>query len=131
MCLAPHVFVEPESIAGVAAAREAFGSGDMARRMLAYHDDPVATFGGWHDAWASDEFRSWNIEDRLGGVTAPVLAIQGRDDQYGTLAQLDAIEAGVSGPFERIELDGIGHSPHTEARADVVAALVEFVVGLT
>jgi pimeloyl-ACP methyl ester carboxylesterase len=129
-CLAPHVFVEPASIAGIEQARVVFESTDMSNRMVRYHHDPVATFRGWNDVWLNEQFRSWNIEDRLGGITAPVLAIQGRDDQYGTVAQLDAIEAGVAGPFERLVLDGIGHSPHTEARGDVVTAIAQFVVGL-
>ncbi len=129
-CLAPHVFVEAESIAGIEQARAVFESTDMSDRMARYHRDPVATFRGWNDVWLNEQFRTWNIEERLGGVTAPVLAIQGCDDQYGTLAQLDAIEAGISGPFQRLELDGIGHSPHTEARDDVVSAIAQFVLGL-
>lgn len=126
VCLAPHVFVEPESIAGIEEARTVFASTDMADRMGRYHRDPMATFRGWNDVWLSDEFRTWNIEDRLAGISAPVLAIQGADDQYGTLAQLDAIEAGVSGRFERLVLEGVGHSPHTEARHDVVSAIAAF-----
>lgn len=131
VCLAPHVFVERESIAGIEQARVVFESSDMADRMARYHRDPAATFRGWNDVWLSEQFRSWNIEDRLVGVTAPVLAIQGRDDQYGTLAQLDAIERGVSGTFDRLVLDGVGHSPHTEARDEVVTAITEFVTGIT
>lgn len=130
VCLAPHVFVEPESIAGIEQARIVFESSDMAQRMARYHRDPVATFRGWNDVWLSEEFRSWNIEDRLAGITAPVLAIQGLDDQYGTLAQLDAIEAGVSGAFERLVLEGVGHSPQFEARDRVVAAMTEFVLAV-
>ena len=128
-CLAPHVFVEQESIAGIEAARQVFESTDMADRLARYHDDPVATFRGWNDVWLSPAFRSWNIEDRLPGVTAPVLLIQGVDDQYGTLAQLDAIERGVSSPCERLVLAG-GHAPHLDARGDVVAAIAEFVARL-
>ena len=95
--------------------------------MGRYHDDPVATFRGWNDVWLSDEFRAWNIEDRLAGISAPVLAIQGVDDQYGTLAQLDAIESGVAGEFERVVLEEVGHSPHTEAHDAVVKTIAEFV----
>ncbi len=128
--LAPHVFVEPESVAGVATARRAFEATDMARKMLRYHDDPVATFRGWNDIWASDAFRSWNIEDRLPGVTAPVLVVQGLADQYGTVEQVDRIESGVGGPFERLVLDGAGHSPHLdepELVGEVVARFVSSV----
>lgn len=127
VCLAPHVFVEPESIAGIARARSLFESTEMAERMGRYHDDPVATFRGWNDVWLSDVFRTWNIEDRLAGISDPVLAIQGVDDQYGTLAQLEAIESGVAGRFESVMLEGVGHSPHTEAHDDVVRAIAEFV----
>jgi pimeloyl-ACP methyl ester carboxylesterase len=130
VCLAPHVFVEPESTAGIEQARVAFESSDMAERMGRYHRDPVATFRGWNDVWLSEQFRAWNIEERLTGITAPVLAIQGLDDQYGTLAQLDAIEAGVSGGFDRLVLEGVGHSPHLESRDRVVSAIAEFVLAL-
>ncbi len=128
VCLAPHVFVEPESISGIEQARTVFESSEMGERMARYHHDPVATFRGWNDVWLSDEFRRWSIEDRLAGVAAPVLAIQGRRDQYGTLAQLDAIEAGVSGAFDRLVLEGAGHSPHLDARHEVVAAIAAFVL---
>lgn len=126
VCIAPHVFVEPESIAGVASAREAFEGADMARRMRLYHDDPVATFRGWNDVWASEEFRSWNIEDRLPGITAPVLVVQGLGDQYGTVEQVERIEAGVGGPTERLVLEGAGHAPHLDERARVGDAIAGF-----
>ena len=129
-CLAPHVFVEPESIVGIEQTRVVFESTDMSNRMARYHRDAAATFRGWNDVWLNEQFRSWNIEDRLGGITAPVLAIQGRGDQYGTLAQLDAIESGVAGPFDRLVLDEVGHSPHTQTRDDVVAAIAQFVLDL-
>ena len=128
VCLAPHVFVEHESIAGIERARDSFESGGMVDRMRRYHRDPTATFRGWNDVWLSDGFRSWNIEDRLAGITAPVLAIQGLDDQYGTLAQLDALEAGVSGAFERLVLAGVGHAPHAQARSEVVTAIARFLL---
>ena len=130
VCLAPHVFVEDESIAGIEAARTTFETTDMAVKMARYHDDPTATFRGWNDAWLSPEFRSWNIEDRLPGVDAPVLLVQGDADDYGTFAQLDAIERGVGGRVARLELSGVGHAPQLEARDEVVAAIVEFVAGL-
>lgn len=126
VCIAPHVFVEPESIAGIEAARRQFESTGMAAKMGRYHDDPGATFRGWNDAWLSEGFRSWNIEDRLGGIAAPTLLIQGGSDQYGTLAQLAAIEAGVSGPCERFVVDGAGHAPHLEARAAVLDEVARF-----
>jgi pimeloyl-ACP methyl ester carboxylesterase len=129
VCLAPHVFVEPESIAGIEAAREAYRATDLRAKLGRYHDDPDATFRGWNDVWLSEPFRSWNIEDRLPGVDAPTLLVQGTADQYGTLAQLDAIERRVRGRVRRLVVDGAGHSPHLDACDDVVAAIAEFVAG--
>ena len=77
--------------------------------------------------WLSDAFRSWNIEDRLPAIGVPVLLVQGTADQYGTLAQIDAIEAGVTGRCERLVVDGAGHSPQLDARDEVVAAAAAFV----
>jgi pimeloyl-ACP methyl ester carboxylesterase len=127
ICLAPHVFVEDASIAGIAAARDVFESSDMAAKLGRYHAVPEATFWGWNDVWLSDDFRDWNIEDRLPDIAAPTLLVQGTDDQYGTLAQLDAIESGVRGPVERLVIEGAGHSPHLDARAEVVTAIARFV----
>jgi pimeloyl-ACP methyl ester carboxylesterase len=129
VCLAPHVFVEPDSVAGVAAAVATFESTDMAERMLRYHDDPEATFRSWSDIWASDEFRSWNIEERLPAISAPVYVVQGTADRYGTVAQVDAIAVGLSGPCDRLVLEGVGHAPHLEARGRVVDAVAAFVRG--
>jgi pimeloyl-ACP methyl ester carboxylesterase len=125
--LAPHVFVEDLSVASIAEARDAFDTTDLRERMARYHRDPEATFRLWNDIWLAPEFRDWNIEDVLPGVTAPVLAIQGEHDQYGTLAQIDAIEAGVSGPFERVVLDA-RHAPHIEAPEETLRAAAEFIL---
>lgn len=124
--LAAHVFVEPESIRGISQARSTFESTDMRERMGRYHDDPEATFRGWNDVWLSDEFRDWSIEDRLPAVAAPTLAVQGTGDDYGTVAQLDAIERSIGARLERLVLDDVGHSPHLEAPDRVVAAIVDF-----
>ena len=113
--LAPHVFVEDRSIAGIEAARVAFAETDLAERLARYHRSAESTFRGWNDVWLSPEFRSWNIEERLPSIGCPVLLVQGADDQYGSLAQLDAIERGVAGPCRRVVLPGVGHSPHLEA----------------
>ena len=125
-CLAPHVFVEPESIAGIEAARDAFDGSDMVDRMRRYHRDPEATFRGWNDVWLSPEFRDWDITDRLAAIDVPVLLVQGTADQYGTFAQLDAIAARVAGPVAQVRIDGAGHSPHVDARDEVVAAVTDW-----
>lgn len=131
VCIAPHVFVEDETIVGIEAARITFETSDLAARLGRYHDDPDATFRGWNDVWLSAEFRHWNIEDRLSGIDAPVLLVQGSDDDYGTLAQLDAIERGVRGRCTRLVLGGAGHAPHLDARDDVVAAIAGFATSVS
>jgi pimeloyl-ACP methyl ester carboxylesterase len=96
---------------------------DLPARLGRHHRDGDATFWGWNEIWLSPEFRAWNIEGYLGGVTCPVLCIQGLDDRYGTLAQLDAIDAGVAGRCDRVVLADCGHSPHLERPAATLAAV--------
>jgi pimeloyl-ACP methyl ester carboxylesterase len=128
--LAPHVFVEDRTIAGIEAARTAYRETDLAARMARYHRDADLTFRGWNDIWLSAEFRHWNIEDYLGGIDGSVLLVQGDADDYGSLAQLDAIEAGVNGPVERVVFAGGGHAPHLDHPDETVAAISRFVTTL-
>ncbi len=111
--LAPHVFVEDLSVASIEEARTTFETTDLGERMARYHRDPERTFRLWNDIWLAPEFRAWNIEDVLPHVTAPTLLIQGEHDQYGTLAQIEAIERGVRGRVRRAVLD-CRHAPHLE-----------------
>jgi pimeloyl-ACP methyl ester carboxylesterase len=124
---APHVFVEEISVESIAAAREAYATTDLRLRLERYHDDVDGAFRGWNDIWLDPAFRDWNIEDYLPGVQSPVLAIQGADDEYGTLAQLDAIERGVAGRFERRVLAQCQHSPHRDQEEAVLAAMAGFI----
>jgi pimeloyl-ACP methyl ester carboxylesterase len=123
--LAPHVFVEDLSVASIDQARRSFESTDLRERMGRYHRDAERTFRLWNDIWLAPEFRDWNIEDVLPGVTAPTLLIQGEHDQYGTLAQIAAIERGIGGPVTRALLD-CQHAPHLEAPEETLAAAVAF-----
>ena len=102
---APHVFVEDVSITSIARAADAYRTGDLRQRLLRSQGDNVdGAFWGWNRAWLDPAFRDWNIEASLAGVRAPALLLQGADDPYGTLAQLDAIERQGSGPVERLVL---------------------------
>jgi pimeloyl-ACP methyl ester carboxylesterase len=127
--LAPHVFVEDESIAGITAAKQAYEHGDLARRMERHHRDAGVTFHGWNDVWLSPEFRDWNIEDVLGGIACPVLLVQGKADQYGTLAQVAAIERGIAGAVQTVVLD-CKHVPHAERPDETLAAVTRFLASL-
>jgi pimeloyl-ACP methyl ester carboxylesterase len=127
--LAPHVFVEDICVEAIAETRETFADGGLRERMARHHRDPEVTFSGWCDVWLDPEFRSWNLESFLPHIDVPVLLIQGADDEYGTLAQIDAIERGVRGPVERLVLSG-GHSPHLEHPDVVPAAIARFIGSL-
>jgi len=124
---APHVFVEEVSIASIAAARTAYETTDLRQRLARYHADADSAFRGWNDIWLHADFRAWNIEDCLPGVRCPVLAIQGADDEYGTLAQLDAIERGIAGRFERLVLLQCKHSPHRDQEQATAAEMMRFI----
>jgi len=128
--IAPHVFVEPRAVRGVESARRRFETTDLVGRMAAHHRDPVSTFLGWADVWTNPEFRAWNIEAFLSPITVPVLVIQGSDDGYGTIAQVEAVVSQVSGRVETLVVDGCGHAPHLESPAVVVDAVTAFVSDL-
>jgi pimeloyl-ACP methyl ester carboxylesterase len=127
--LAPHVFVEELSVTSIEEARETFATTDLRERMGRYHRDAERTFRLWNDIWLAPEFRSWNIADVLRAVTTPALVIQGEHDQYGTLAQVEAIERGLGGPVHVALLD-CRHAPQLEAPEETLVAATAFVRGL-
>ena len=131
VAMAPHVFVEDITVKSIAEAGETFRTTDLPDRLGRYHDDVVSTFRGWNDIWLHPDFRRWNIEEVLAGIAVPVLLIQGEDDQYGTVAQVEAIARQVSGPVETVMLPDCAHSPHQSPQKDAtIAAIVGFVGNL-
>ena len=127
VALAPHVFVEDMSIASIDEVRRQYETTDLREKLARRHADPDAAFRGWNDIWLAPTFRRWNIEGCLPGVRCPLLLIQGRDDEYGSAAQLDAIERQVSGTVARLELADCRHSPHRDQPEATLAAIVDFV----
>lgn len=111
VAMGPHLCFEEANRTGIEAARAAYDSGPLARKLALVHDDPHTVFTSWSEVWLSDAFRTWSIEDDL-DVTAPVLMIQGDRDEYGTLGQLDALERAVRGPARRLVPEGVDHYPH-------------------
>jgi pimeloyl-ACP methyl ester carboxylesterase len=112
VAMAPHVFIEPVCLSSIRQAIDTFEKTDLAERLGRYHRDARKTFYGWADVWLDPGFESWDIRtDYLPDVRCPVLAIQGHDDEYGTMAQLDEIERRVGGQCELLKLDDCGHSP--------------------
>jgi pimeloyl-ACP methyl ester carboxylesterase len=113
IAVAPHLFVEDVSIASIEKARAAFESGDLRRGLAKHHDDPDSAFRGWNDAWLAPAFRGWNIERDIETIACPVLAVQGEDDEYGTLEQIRAIGRRVA-QTELFVIPACGHSPHRD-----------------
>jgi len=125
---APHVLVEEVGLQSI--AKTAFETTNMTRRLARYHDDPAGVFWGWNRIWLNPEFRRWNIESFLPAITCPILAIQGAEDEYGTLRQLEAIRRGVAGPYEQLIVPQCRHSPHRDQETIVLDAMSRFIARL-
>jgi pimeloyl-ACP methyl ester carboxylesterase len=125
---APHSFVEPVTVASIAALPERFQYGDLRRKLERLHGaNTDRIFHAWTDVWLRPEFASWSIEDLLPAVTCPVLVIQGEQDEYGTLRQVEIVTGKVRGLVETLLLPDCGHSPHRDRREETLGAMVKFV----
>lgn len=125
--IAPHVFVEDVSVASIAAAADAFSAGDLRGKLARHHADVSGAFWGWNRAWLDPDFRAWNLEELLPAITVPILIVQGDADEYGTIAQVEAIRAGVAGPVSVEIVAGAGHAPFRDAPDLVHVRIAEFV----
>jgi pimeloyl-ACP methyl ester carboxylesterase len=124
--MAPHIFVEDITVANIEEARKAYTSTDLPKKLARYHDSPDSAFWGWNRIWLHPPFRQWNIEAELVAIRCPVLAIQGQDDEYGTLQQIRGIAERVPQTQLR-ELPDCGHSPHRDQPERVIAETVSFI----
>ena len=128
--LAPHVFVEDLSVASIAEAKTVFETTDLPQKLTRHHRDVARTFWGWNDIWLDPEFRKWNIEEYLPRITCPVLVIQGVQDQYGTMAQVEAIRRQAAGSVEVLAPENCKHSPQRDQPDAVLEAIKRFVEGI-
>jgi pimeloyl-ACP methyl ester carboxylesterase len=128
--MAPHVFIEDICVESIDKAARQFETSGLREGLGKYHRDAGKTFHLWADAWLDPAFRQWNIEEYLPRIKCPVLAIQGEADEYGTMAQLDAIARQVGGPCELLKLPECGHSPHKDQPEAVLGKLSDFVRSL-
>jgi pimeloyl-ACP methyl ester carboxylesterase len=131
VAMAPHVFVEDITVESIAQAKTAFDGTDLPAKLARYHDDVETTFRGWNDIWLHPDFRRWNIEGCLPRILCPLLLIQGEDDRYGTVAQIEAVARQVSVPVETVLLPRCAHSPHVDQRAATRDAIAAFVRSLS
>ena len=128
--IAPHFFTEPEGLESIAEARTAYETSGLRERLAKYHRDVDGTFFGWNRAWLDPNFASWNIEETIDYVRVPVLAIQGEDDQYGTLAQINVLESRLYAPLEARILPNCRHSPFIDRPEDTVRLVADFAARL-
>lgn len=124
--MAPHFFTEPVGLTEIARARDAYATGDLRARLARHHADPDNAFKGWNDAWLDPNFAAWNVADVIDYWRIPALVIQGRDDQYGTLAQVTEVETRSYAPVDVAVIDNCRHAPHLDQPDAVVAHVTEF-----
>ena len=126
---APHVFVEDLSVASITEAKVAYLTTDLPRKLGRYHRHVDATFWGWNDIWLDPQFRSWNVEEYLPAIRCPILCIQGEEDEYGTIAQVKAVQARVPAT-EILILPNCRHSPHRDQAEATLERMVRFVAAV-
>jgi len=125
---APHVFVEPVCIESISRIARAYDTTRLREQLARYHGSNTdSMFRTWTDVWLRPEFRQWNIEEYLPAIESPVLVVQGEDDKYGTVRQVDAVVTQVSGSAKSLVLAHCGHSPHSERPDEVLEAAGRFI----
>jgi pimeloyl-ACP methyl ester carboxylesterase len=125
---APHVFVEPLGLESIARMAILYRTTDLRQRMVKHHGSNAdVAFWGWNDVWLHPDFRCWNIEEFLPTIRAPILILQGETDEYGTWAQVEAIQRQAKGPVEAHRLSHCGHAPHRDRPDVVLPTIVHFV----
>jgi pimeloyl-ACP methyl ester carboxylesterase len=125
--MAPHFIVEDVTSAAIAEMRKAYDAGDLRARLARYHADVDATVRGWSDVWLKSDFRAWDLTEDLAYIRVPVLIIQGEDDQYGTVRQVEIAQEECYCPVEVLMLPNTRHVPHREAPERTLAAVTDFV----
>lgn len=129
---AAHVFVEPVTIDGIRRAVAAYKTEGLRKRLFAYHGENTdAVFYRWADTWLDPKFQDWNIETFLPGITCPLLVIQGAEDEYATLAQVEAIAGKVSGPVETAVIPDCRHIPHIQQATETCRIMARFIARVT
>jgi pimeloyl-ACP methyl ester carboxylesterase len=124
--IAPHFIVEDVSVASIAEIKTAYETTDLKAKLARWHQDVDNAFLGWNGAWLDPQFRDWDISDYLAYIRVPVAIIQGADDQYGTMRQVEIAREECYCPVDVTVLPGVGHAPYREASAETLTALSDF-----
>jgi pimeloyl-ACP methyl ester carboxylesterase len=128
--IAPHFFTEDSGIAAIAAAKTAYETTDLKQKLARWHKDVDNAFYGWNGAWLDPDFRKWDITEQLAYIRVPMLIVQGEDDQYGTVQQIEAAERECYCPVEVALLKGAKHSPQREQPEVTLRAVADFIANV-
>ena len=124
--MAPHFIVEDVSVKSIADAREAYNNGDLRARLAQYHPNVDVAFRGWNDVWLDNDFRQWDISEELAYIRVPILIVQGEDDQYGTVRQIEIAQEECYCPVEVALLPGVKHQPQREGTEATLKFVTDF-----
>ena len=124
---APHVFTEESGLASIAKMKSLYETTELRQKLARWHANVDAAFYGWNGAWLNPDFRKWNLEEYLPLISQPLQLIQGKDDEYGTVKQLEAIQKQTKGRVETVLLDKCGHSPHRDQPEQTLEAMARFI----
>lgn len=124
--LAPHIFVEDKTVISIEQARLAYLNTDLRARLAKYHDEPDSAFWGWNRIWLDPDFRTWSIESEIKSIRCPLLAVQGRDDEYGSMKQIEGVAAALP-QTELLKLSACGHSPQRDQPVRLIDAACAFI----
>lgn len=125
---APHTFAEPCGLESIARIADVYRTTSLRERLARHHGANVdVAFWGWNRVWLDADFRAWNIDDVLPGVTVPTLVIQGEDDEYGSWHHVESIQRRSKGRVETLLVPRCGHAPHAEQRETTLAAMTRFI----
>lgn len=127
---AAHVLVEPETLEGIRHVVAIYEE-KLRPRLQRYHGDKTdQVFKAWHETWLAPDFRNWNIENYLSDITSDALIIQGANDPYGSIQQVDAITNQTEGMTKVWWIPDCGHNPHQQYPDLVLEKMSNFINNL-
>jgi pimeloyl-ACP methyl ester carboxylesterase len=124
--IAPHFIVEDISVASIAKIKTAYETTELKAKLARWHRDVDNAFYGWNGAWLNPQFRDWDISEYLAYIRVPVAIVQGVDDEYGTMRQVQIAREECYCPVDVTVIPGAGHAPHREAPGATLDAIREF-----
>jgi pimeloyl-ACP methyl ester carboxylesterase len=125
--MAPHFFTEEMGLAEIRRTNENYATGNLRDKLKRWHGDVDSAFHSWSGPWLNPDFRTWDITEALGYIRVPILIVQGADDQYGTVKQIEAAQQECYCPVDVALLAGVRHSPHRDSPEETLNAVSAFI----